>query len=102
VLPSTAKRFFLDGRATVRGWAEYKRRSGRFPWIAILIHILNWVVVVSGIVLLIWRAGQSRWSQSKLLGVLLLVGLPYAIFWYWLSNKVNLNQIRSSKRLRNS
>src|ERR1700722_1131229 len=102
VLLSTAKRFFRDGRSTVRGWTEYKYRTGRLPWLSILIHILNWVVVVSGGVLLIWWAEPRGWSQWKFSGVLLLVGVPYAIFWHWLSGKVKLNQVRTSKRFRNS
>ncbi len=99
VFPSTLKRFVLDGRATVRGWTEYKRQTGRLPWLSIVIHFLNWVVILSGGAFLVWwgvRNGLSRWEFT---GVLLLVGVPYGIFWFWLSNSVKLNQIRNGRRL---
>ena len=88
VLPSTLKRIVADGRATVRGWTKYKRQTGRLPWLSIAIHFLNWVVILSGGALLIWwgvREGLSKWEFT---GVLLLVGVPYGIFWFWLSNTV--------------
>jgi len=99
VLPSTAKRFILDSRATLRGWAEYKRRTGRLPWLSIVIHFLNWVVVLSGSAFLIWWGERNGFSKSKLAGVLVLVGLPYGIFWSWLSDKVKLNQLRNARRV---
>ena len=99
VLPSDVKRFISDSRANLRGWAEYKRRTGRLPWLSIVIHFLNWVVVLSGVVFLIWLAERNRLSKLKFLGVLVLVGLPYAFFWFWLSNRAKLNQIRKARRL---
>jgi hypothetical protein len=39
------------------------------------------------------------WSQWSFAGVFVLVGLPYAAFWWWVKNRVKLDQIRNGKRL---
>jgi hypothetical protein len=99
VLPSDIKKFIWDSRATLRGWAEYRGCTGRLPWPSIVIHFLNWVVILSGAAFLIWWADRNRLSQWKFVGVIALVGLPYGLFWFWLNNRVKLNQIRNARRL---
>jgi hypothetical protein len=99
MFPSTVRSFVLNGRATFRSWVEYKRQTGQLPWLPIAIHFVNWVVVLSGIVLLIWWRVREGLSKSQFAGVLLLIGIPYAFFWLWLSNIVKLNQIRNGRRL---
>jgi hypothetical protein len=99
MLPSTAKRIFLDGRATVMSWAEYKHQTGRLPWHSITVHALNWVVILPGGVFLIWWGTRNRWSKGNFLVAWALVGLPYLVLWSWLSGRAKLNQIRSARRL---
>jgi hypothetical protein len=88
-----------DSRATLRGWAEYRRSTGRLPWQSIMIHFLNWVVVLSGMAFLIWWDQRNHWSQWKFVGVMLLVGLPYVFLWSSLNRRVKLNQMRDARRL---
>jgi hypothetical protein len=99
MLPSTLRNIVLDGGATIRGWAAYKYQTGRLPWFSIAIHLLNWVVIISGFVFLLWCSGEYHWSQWSFAGVFVSVGLPYAAFWWWAKNRVKLNQIRNGKRL---
>ena|SRR6266849_6683610 len=99
MLPSTVKSIVLDSRATVRSWAAYKHQTGRLPWLSIAIHFLNWVVILSGMVFLIWCSGTYHWSRWGFAGVFVLIGLPYAAFWWWLKERVKVNQIRNGRRL---
>src|SRR5260370_6587657 len=99
MLPSTAKSIVSDSRATLRSWAAYKHQTGRLPWLSIAVHFLNWVVILSGMVFLIWCGERNHWSRWGFAGVLVLIGLPYAVFWWWLKDKVKLVQIRDGRRL---
>lgn len=95
------KTIVQDSRVTVRGWAHYKHQTGRLPWLSIAIHFLNWAVMIAGTVFLIWRLEKYHLGQWGFLGVLALVGMPYAVFWFWLKNKVKLKQIRDRRRIAN-
>jgi hypothetical protein len=55
---STIRNIVQDGRKTVRGWEHYRRQTGRWPWFSIAAHILNWIVMISGMVVLVWCAGE--------------------------------------------
>jgi len=95
------RRTVQDGRTTVRGWTHYRHQTGSLPWFSIAIHCLNWALVISGSVFLIVRSDRYQLSRWEFLGVLLLVGVPYSIFWFWLKDKVKVKQIRDGKRLAN-
>jgi hypothetical protein len=95
------KTIVQDSRVTVKGWAHYKHQTGRLPWLSIAVHFLNWVVMIAGTVFLIWRLEKYHLGQWGVLGALALVGIPYAVFWFWLKNKVKLKQIRDGRRLAN-
>lgn len=99
ILPSTIKLFIQDGRATLRGWAEYKHQTGKLPWVSITVHFSNLVIVLSGIVFLVWCGGKYQWSRWQFVGILVLVGLPYGFLWSSIKGKVKLNQIRNGRRL---
>lgn len=99
MLPSTVKNIVLDARSTVRGWSAYKHQTGKLPWLSIVAHSLNWVVIIAGMIFLLWCSGRNRWSRWGFARVLTAVGLPYAFFWSWLKGKVKLNQIRNGRRL---
>lgn len=99
MLPSTFRHYVRDSRETLSGWATYKRQTGRLPWSSIAIHSLNWVLVFSGMIVLIWCGGKFRWSQWQFVGIFLMVALLYGIFWSWTKDKVKLTQIRRQRRL---
>jgi hypothetical protein len=73
--------FFVGMRNTLRSWGEYNRRTGRWPWPSILAHFLNLVFVVSGIIFILWWGDHHDWSRLQVLGVSLLIGLPYGVLW---------------------
>jgi hypothetical protein len=58
--------------------------------------------MISGMVALVWFAGKYHWSQWQLAGVFLMVIVPYGILWWWVKDRVKLNQIRSGRRLARS
>jgi|SRR5580704_2684247 hypothetical protein len=95
----TPRRFVLDRRATIRGWRECDRQTGQLPWLSIGVHFFNWVVIVSGAALQTWRVDRAGGSKAEFTGSILLLGVPYAICWFWLSNTVKRNQIRKGKHL---
>lgn len=79
----TIQSIYADGRTTVRGWAVYKRQTGRLPWFSIAVHFLNWIVIFSGMIFLLWCAGKYHWSRWQFAGISVLVALPYGLLWYW-------------------
>src|ERR1700722_14860542 len=99
MLPSDVRDFASDSRATIRSWAAYKRQTGRLPWLSIAIHFLNWFVIIVGLIFLIWCNQKYHWSQWQFGGVLVGIVLPYAFFWSWIKNKIQLNQIRDARRV---
>jgi hypothetical protein len=102
MLPSTIKSIVVDGRSTIRGWAAYKHQTGSLPWLSIAVHFSNWIVILGGMIFLLWCSDRNHWTRWGFAGVLTAAGLPYAIFWFWLKNKVKLNQIRNGRRLAKS
>jgi hypothetical protein len=99
MLPSTLKRIVLDGRVAVQEWTAYKHRTGRLPWLSLLVHFLNWIVVISGLVLLLWFSEIYHWSRWRFAVAAILIGSLYTIFWSWLAAKVRLSQVREGRRL---
>jgi hypothetical protein len=93
-------RFIADCRATLSGWNEYRRQTGRLPWLSILAHSANWFAVISGMILIFWYANRFHWSRWRSLGSLVLAAIFYSIFWYRLKREVTLNQLRTQRRLR--
>ena len=85
---------------TLKEWREYERQTGELPWLSILVHSLNWIVAVSGLILLIWfgeKMGLSRWG---FVGVFAISGAGYLYCWDRVKRKVKLNRIRTARRLR--
>ena len=58
-------------------------------------------MILLGTAFLIWWSERNNLSRWQFKGVLLLVALPYGIFWYWLSGTVKLNQIRKGRHQAN-
>jgi hypothetical protein len=95
----TPRRFVLDGRARIRGGRGYNRQTGQLPWLSIGVHFFNWVVIRSGAALLTWRVDRAGGPKAEFTGSILLLGVPYGICWFWLSNTVKRDQTRKGKRL---
>jgi hypothetical protein len=95
----TIQNIYTDGRATVSGWAAYKRQTGSLPWSSIGIHFLNWAVILSGMAFLLWCSGRYGWSRWQFAGILVLAAVPYGVLWHWAKNKVKINQVRNGRRL---
>jgi hypothetical protein len=55
--------------------------------------------MIVGIAGLVWLSGRYHWSSWQFLGVFILVGAPYGIFWWRLKDRVKLNQLRNGRRL---
>jgi hypothetical protein len=96
----TVKKMYTDGRKTVHWWAIYKRQTGRWPWSSVAIHLANWIVVLlGGLFLLWWTIVERHLSRWQVLGVFLLLGLPYTILEQWAKRRLKLNYVRSARRL---
>jgi hypothetical protein len=96
--PSTIKSMYRDGRKTVHWWALYKRQTGAWPWFSIVIHFMNWVVILIGGGFLIWWTAEHHLSRWQFLGVFLLVSLPYTIVESWAKRKIKLSYLRNSRQ----
>jgi hypothetical protein len=90
---------YEDARTTFRGWGKYKQQTGVLPWLSIIFHTSHWVVMTSGMLVIVWLTGEFHWTRWQLLGAFLAVGLPYAILWFGIRRRVLLNQLRVGRRL---
>lgn len=96
---NTIRTVYRDGRKTLHWWALYRRKTGAWPWFSIVIHFMNWVVMLFGTGFLIWWAAEHHFSDWQVLGIFLLVSLPYGILENWAKRRVKLNYLRNRKRL---
>jgi hypothetical protein len=62
-----------------------------------VIHFMNWVVILFGGAFLIWWTGEHHLSRWQFLRVFLLVGLPYGILEHWAKRKVKLKHLRNRR-----
>ena len=90
----TFRNRYREGRGTVNWWTSYRRRTGGWPWFSIVIHFINWVVILIGGGFLIWWSAEHHLSRWQFLGVLLRVSLPYIILENWAKRKVKLSYLR--------
>jgi hypothetical protein len=88
-----------EGSKTLHWWTKYKQQTGTWPWPSIVVHSLNWVVILFGGGFFIWWSVEHHLSRWQFLGTLLLAGLPY----YFLENRakraVKLSLLKNRKRL---
>ncbi|MCU1243777.1 MAG: hypothetical protein JWO71_4503 [Candidatus Acidoferrum typicum] len=96
---SSLRSIYEDARTTLRGWAKYKRQTGKLPWLSIIVHTLHWIVMLSGIGAIVWLSGRFRWTRWQFLGAFFAAGLPYGILSLVIKRRVLLNQIRNGRRL---
>jgi hypothetical protein len=83
-----------EGGGTVQWWTSYRRQTGGWPWFSIIIHFMNWVVILIGGGFLIWWTVDHHLSRWQFLGIFLLASLPYTILENWAKRKVKLSNLR--------
>jgi len=98
----TIRRAVDEGSKTLHWWAKYKRQTGTWPWSSIVIHSLNWVVILFGGGFLIWWATEHHLSRWQFIGTSLLAGLPYYFLESRAKKAVKLSLLRNRKRLAES
>jgi hypothetical protein len=94
----TLRSMYREGAGTVQWWTSFRHQTGSWPWFSIVIHFMNWVVILIGGGFLIWWTGKDHLSGWQFLGVFLVVSLPYAILENWAKRKVKLNYLRNSRK----
>ena len=94
----TFSSMYREGRKTVRWWTSFRHQTGDWPWFSIVIHFMNWVVVLIGGGFLIWWAGERHLSRWQFIGIVLSVLIPYTIIESWAKRKVKLSYLRNSRK----
>src|SRR5437016_14329108 len=82
---------------TVKWWTSYRHQTGAWPWFSIVIHFMNWVVILIGGGFLIWWTVEHHLSRWQFFGVFLFVSLPYTILENWAKSKEKLIYLRKSR-----
>jgi len=95
---STFRNMYRDGVRTVHWWTSYKQQTGGWPWFSIVIHFMNWVVILFGGGFLIWWTVKHHLSRWQIYGIFLLLSLPYIILENWAKRKVKLSYLRNSRK----
>src|ERR1700682_3823989 len=44
----TFRNTYREGGSTVQWWTSYRHQTGGWPWFSIVIHLMNWVVILIG------------------------------------------------------
>jgi hypothetical protein len=87
---------YREGAETIRWWNSYRRRTGGWPWFSIVIHFVNWVLIVIGGGFIVWWTVEHHLSRWQFGGVFLLVSLPYLILENWAKKKVRLSYLQKT------
>jgi hypothetical protein len=90
------------GRATLRGWGEYNRETGKWPLVSIAAHLCNFIVVAAGAIWLILYGERHDWSKFRFRWTALFIVAPYVIVWSWIEGKIKLNDMRNQRRISKS
>lgn len=94
----TFRNMYRESGRTVQWWTSYRHQAGGWPWFSMVIHFMNWVVILIGGGFLIWWTVEHHLSRWQFLGILLLVSLLYTILENWAKRKVKLSYLRDSKK----
>lgn len=94
----TFRNMHREGGKTIQWWTSYRHHTGGWPWFSIVIHFMNWVVILIGGGFLIWWSVEHHLSRWQFFGVFLLVSLPYTILENWVKGKVKLSHLRNSRK----
>jgi hypothetical protein len=84
---------------TLRNWSRYKEQTGQWPWMWIAIHILYWIVTISGLIVVEWRVGRYHLSRWGFAGVFVLIAVPYALLSGVVMGKVKVLQLKRQRAL---
>jgi len=95
---STFRNMYKEGRKTVQWWTAFRQQTGDWPWFSIVIHFMNWVVILIGGGFLIWWTVEHHLSRWQIFGIVLVVLLPYTLVESWAKRKVKLSYLRSSRK----
>jgi hypothetical protein len=88
-----------QARATLTGWGEYKRQTGRWPLLSITVHTLYFGLLLAIITSLVWFSATHSWSDSRLGWFAFIALIPFVFFWSWIEDKCKLNDLRNRRRL---
>jgi hypothetical protein len=94
----TFRNMYGEGGRTVHWWTSYRHQTGGWPWFSIVIHFMNWVVILIGGGFLIWWTVERHLSRWAFFRILLLVSLPYTILENWAKRKVKLSYLRNNRK----
>ena len=94
----TFRNMYRESGRTVQWWTSYRHRTGAWPWFSIVIHFMNWVVILIGGGFLIWWTVEHHLSRWQFFGIFLLVSLPYTILENWAKRKVKLSYLRNNRK----
>jgi hypothetical protein len=71
-----------EGSKPFNGGPNTNTQTGTWPWSWIVIHSVNWVVILFGTGFLIWWATEHHLSRWQFIGTFLLAGLPHYFLAY--------------------
>ena len=65
----TFRNMYREGGRTVQWWTSYRHQTGAWPWFSIVIHFMNWVVILIGGGFLIWWTVEHHLSRWQFFGI---------------------------------
>jgi hypothetical protein len=89
-----------DGASTLRKWKQFKQQTGEWPVISIAASVFGITAFVAAGGFLIWYSGEHHWSNSVFALVLIAFGLPFALTWGWIQDKIHLAETRRAREHR--
>ncbi len=93
---------FKGTAATLKGWREYRRKTGRLPALSIFVHFLDAVILVGGIGYLIWYSVEKHWSKGLFFLILLPFFLVETFVSAWIERRARFRDLRVMRKNRHA
>ena|ERR1700680_4027167 len=96
----SAPRILRGAAATLRKWKEFRDQTGEWPVLSIAASLFEITLFVVGGGFLIWYSQEHHWSKNRFALILITAGLPFALGWGWIQDKIYLGERRRARHAR--
>jgi hypothetical protein len=87
---------------TLREWREYRRRTGVWPVLSMVGHVVHFAVWLAVLAFVVWYGVEHSWSKTRFLLVLLPVSLIDVFLWDNVRKAIRMREIASYRNRRHS
>jgi hypothetical protein len=83
---------------TFRDFSEYKRQTGEWPLLSVLVHLLHGIVFLGWVGWILWFGLSHNWSGTRLILVFVLLISTDVLAENWIERKVRLRELQTFRK----